>query len=52
MRASKITDLMVIGLFVLGIVVGITHKNNPENVPDKNVAETILHQDDTIHPSS
>ena len=52
MRALKITDLMVIGLFVLGILVGITQKINHGIVHDKNVVETISQQDDTINPTS
>ena len=52
MKALKITDLIVISLFVIGIVLGIIQKFDHEIVPENNVAEAISQHFDTIDPAS
>ena len=52
MKALKITDRIVIGLFVIGIVLGITQKIVHEITPENNVADAISQLDTTIDPTS
>ena len=52
MKISKISDAIVIGMFVFGLALALTQRITHQDIPANNVVEASPQQDHLIDPAS